>query len=225
MERVLVVDHDRVLQKALKRLFESEGYSVAVTGDGRSALEAFQTNRPAAIILDLSLPIIRGLDVCRAIRHQSLTVPIVVLSATTNLLDKVLLLEIGADDYVTKPFSPRGLLARVRAAIRRKSILQTHAKTRFGGVCVDFESMDVTLDDRPVSLTALEFKILTFLVQNAESAVSRQQLGDDVNDYPVQASSRTIDNHIFRLRQKLERNPAHPIHFLTVRRVGYKFVW
>ena len=118
MERILIVEDDRAVQKALKRLFESQGYSVEIRADGKSALEAFRTVAPTAIVLDLHLPVMSGKDVCREIKQQLSTLPIVVLSAATDVTDKVLLLELGADDYVTKPFSPRELLARVQAAIR-----------------------------------------------------------------------------------------------------------
>lgn len=222
MERLLIVEDDQVVQKALKRLFESEGYIVDVKADGRSALEAFHTVAPAAIVLDLGLPVMSGQDVCREIRQRS-AVPIIILSAQSDVQHKVLLLELGADDYVTKPFSPRELLARVRAAIRHGIKPDVRAHVTFNGVFVDFAKMEATLDSQPVKLTALEFKILRFFVENEERVVSREELLKEAfgyHDYPP----HLVNDHIFHLRQKLERDPANPIHFCTVHGAGYRFV-
>ncbi len=176
MGRILVVEDDPAVQKALKRLFESEGYTVEIQANGKSALESFQTAQPAVVILDLRLPKLSGSDVCKEIKAQAPTLPIIVLSATSDVSDKVLLLELGADDYVTKPFSPRELLARVRAALRHTSRTSTVNLVSFDGISMN---------------------------------------------YP---STRTVDNHILKLRQKLERDPASPVHFRTVHGMGYKFV-
>jgi len=223
MDRILVVDDDRAIQKALKRLFESEGYKVEISGDGKSALEAFHTVAPVAIILDLRLPIVSGQNVCREIRSQSSSVTIVVLSAATDVLDKVMLLELGADDYVTKPFSPRELLARVHSAIRHARQINAHKLVTFDGVCVDFEGMVASFDGQAIELTHQEFKILRFFTQNARRAISRRELMKEAFGYVDYGTSRTLDNHIWQLRQKLERDPANPIHFRTVRRIGYRF--
>src|SRR6267378_8179258 len=142
MERILVVEDDRAVQKALKRLFEAEGFAVEVSADGKSALEAFRSATPAAIVLDLRLPAMSGRDVCREIKQQAPALPIIVLSAASDVSDKVLLLELGADDYVTKPFSPRELLARVRAALRRTSRSTTSDVNGFDGISVDFTRME-----------------------------------------------------------------------------------
>src|SRR5260370_2354863 len=173
METILIVEDDQSTQKALKHLFESEGYGVKSTGDGKSALEAFRSAARTAIILDLRLPVVSGKDVCREIRQQSSTLPIVVLSGSTEEADKVLLLELGADDYVTKPFSPREVLARVRTAIRHTRRSDVPAiGMEFGEVRVDFARMEATFDDQPVGLTAPEFKMLTLFVQNAGLGIS-----------------------------------------------------
>jgi DNA-binding response OmpR family regulator len=227
MERILVVEDDRAVQRALKRLFESEGFHVEICGDGRSALEAFQATPPAAIVLDLRLPAMSGRDVCREIKHAAPTLPILVLSATTDVSDKVLLLELGADDYVTKPFSPRELLARVRAALRRSARTGGAPVTEvfnFDGISVDFTKMEVMRAGQQVGLTAQEFKTLKFLVQNAERVITRDELLNEVWGYQNYPSTRTVDNHILKLRQKLEQDPANPVHFRTVHGVGYKFV-
>lgn len=223
MEKILVIEDDRAVQRALKRLFESEGYGVDIKGDGKSALEAFRAAAPAAIVLDLRLPAMSGKDVCREIKRENPSLPIIVLSAAADITNKVLLLELGADDYVTKPFSPKELLARVRAAIRRTRKPQVPELLSFNAVSVDFARMEVTREGRPVLLTAQEFKILKFFVQNAERVTSRDELLQ-VLGYQNYPSTRTIDNHILKLRQKLEKDSANPVHFRTVHGAGYKFV-
>jgi len=222
--RILVVEDDPSVQKALKRLFETEGYTVEVQGNGRSALESFQAAPPAVIILDLRLPKLSGSDLCKEIKAQAPTQPIIVLSATTDVSDKVLLLELGADDYVTKPFSPRELLARVRAALRHTSRTANVTLVSFDGITVDFKKMEVIRDGKAVILTAQEFKTLQFMVQNADRVISRDELLNEVWGYQNYPSTRTVDNHILKLRQKLERDPASPVHFRTVHGMGYKFV-
>jgi len=223
--RILVVEDDPAVQKALKRLFESEGYLVEIQGNGKSALESFQTSPPAVIILDLRLPKLSGSDLCKEIKAQAPALPIVVLSATSDVSDKVLLLELGADDYVTKPFSPRELLARVRAALRHTSRKASVSLVSFDGISVDFKKMEVQRDGKIVILTAQEFKTLQFLVQNADRVISRDELLNEVWGYQNYPSSRTVDNHVLRLRQKLEPDPANPRYFLTIHGAGYKFVF
>ncbi len=224
LARILVVEDDPAVQKALKRLFETEGYLVEVQSNGKDALDSIQATPPAAIILDLRLPKLSGRDLCKEVKAQSPTLPIVVLSATTDVSDKVLLLELGADDYVTKPFSPRELLARVRAALRHTSRTTAVNTVSFDGISVDFKKMEVLRDGKVVVLTAQEFKTLQFLVQNADRVISRDELLNEVWGYQNYPSTRTVDNHILKLRQKLERDPASPVHFRTVHGMGYKFV-
>src|SRR5271167_1632747 len=224
MGRILVVEDDPAVQKALRRLFESEGYSVEVQGNGKSALESFQAAPPAVIILDLRLPKLSGSDLCKEVKAQAPTLPIVVLSATSDVSDKVLLLELGADDYVTKPFSPRELLARVRAALRHTARTPDVQIVNFDGISVDFKKMEIMRDGKPVVLTAQEFKTFQFLVQNADRVISRDELLNDVWGYQNYPSTRTVDNHILKLRQKLEKDPSSPVHFRTVHGMGYKFV-
>src|SRR5256886_9978287 len=224
MERILVVEDDRAVQKALKRLFESEGFAVEISADGKSALDAFRATGPAAIVLDLRLPSMSGRDVCREIKQQSPAVPVIVLSAASDVSDKVLLLELGADDYVTKPFSPRELLARVRAALRHTARTPDPILVNFDGISADFKRMEVKRDGQPVVLTAQEFKTFQFLVQNSDRVISRDELLNDVWGYQNYPSTRTVDNHILKLRQKLERDPSSPVHFRTVHGMGYKFV-
>src|SRR6267143_435009 len=224
MERILVVEDDRAVQKALKRLFEAEGFAVEISADGKSALEAYRAATPSAVVLDLRLPAMSGRDVCREIKQQAPALPVIVLSAAGDVSDKVLLLEMGADDYVTKPFSPRELLARVRAALRRTVRTGMSEVVSFDGISADFTKMEVIRDGQPVGLTAQEFKTLKFLVQNAERVITRDELLNEVWGYQNYPSTRTVDNHILKLRQKLEKDPANPVHFRTVHGVGYKFV-
>src|SRR5438309_2765327 len=222
--RILVVEDDPAVQKALRRLFETEGYAVETQSDGRSALDSFQSSAPAAIVLDLRLPKVSGRDVCKEIKAASPNVPIVVLSAASDVSDKVLLLELGADDYVTKPFSPRELLARVRAALRHTVRTPDVQVVTFDDISADFKKMEIKRDGQPVVLTAQEFKTFQFLVQNADRVISRDELLNEVWGYQNYPSTRTVDNHILKLRQKLEKDPSSPVHFRTVHGMGYKFV-
>ena len=222
--RILVIEDDPAVQKALRRLFETEGYTVETQSDGKSAVDSFLASPPAAVVLDLRLPKLSGRDVCKAIKEISPALPIVVLSAASDVSDKVLLLELGADDYVTKPFSPRELLARVHAALRHTTRIPAAQIVSFDDITADFKKMEVKRDGKPVVLTAQEFKTLHFLVQNAERVISRDELLNEVWGYQNYPSTRTVDNHILKLRQKLEKDPSSPIHFRTVHGMGYKFV-
>jgi DNA-binding response OmpR family regulator len=224
MDRVLVVEDDQTVQRTLKRLFEAEGYQTEVAGDGASGLAAFRAASPSVVILDLRLPGMSGQDVCRYIKGESASVPIIVLSAASDVTDKVLLLELGADDYVTKPFSPRELLARVRVVLRRWAAPVSSEVFSFADVSVNFSNMELVRDGVPVGLTAQEFKLLRFLVEHPGKVVSREELLNEVWGYENYPTTRTVDNHILRLRQKLEKDPGFPVHFRTVHGAGYKFV-
>jgi DNA-binding response OmpR family regulator len=223
-ERIIVAEDDLAVQKALKRLFLFEGFDVEVAPNGIVALELFRKAPPAAFVLDLRLPGMSGQEVCRTVKQTNPSLPVVILSAKTDVSDKVLLLELGADDYVTKPFSPRELLARVRAAIRRVNRAPVQETFSFGDVTIEFAKMQIMRGDKLVPLTPQEFKALKFLVQNAERVISRSELLNEVWGYANYPSTRTVDNHILRLRQKLEQDPANPVHFRTVHSAGYKFV-
>ena len=223
-ERILVIEDDRAVQKALKRLFEGEGFAGDIAGNGPAGLEMFRAATPSVLVLDLSLPGTPGQDVCREISQAAPSLPIIILSARTEVMDKVLLLELGAHDYVTKPFSPRELLARVRTAMRRSSRTPLTETFSFGEVKVDFKKMELWREGNLMQLTSQEFKVLKFMIQNAERVLSREELLNHVWGYRNYPSTRTVDNHILRLRQKVEKDPANPLHFRTVHSAGYKFV-
>ena len=224
MERILIVEDDRAVQRALRRLFESEGYLPELSNNGQSGLDAFRSSPPSAVVLDLRLPELPGSEVCRTIKKEAPAVPVIILSAKADVADKVLLLEIGADDYVTKPFSPRELLARVRAAIRRSSGTEAGNLLVFGRNTVDFAKMELTRDGKPLPATAQEFKLLKFFATHPRRVFSRAELLNEVWGYRNYPSTRTVDNHIWKLRLKLEDDPASPAHFQTVHGAGYKFV-
>ena len=224
MEKILIVEDDRATRKALQQLFEPEGYSVAVAQDGAQGLAMFRASRPNFVILDLAMPQLGGQEVCQQIRKESEEVPILILTGSSDEVSRVLLLELGADDYVTKPFSPKELLARVRAVLRRARRSPAVEQLYFGDVSVDFPKMAVSRGDRTVLLTPQEFKLLKYFGQHPQRVLSRDQLLCDVWGYNSYPSTRTVDSHILTLRQKLERDPANPVHFVTVHNAGYKFV-
>jgi DNA-binding response OmpR family regulator len=223
VKRILTIEDDSALQRALKRLFESKGYSVDLAKDGTSGLELFRTRRPSVVLLDLCLPDIPGREICQQITRVAPGLPVIVLSAKADVEDKVVLLEMGARDYVTKPFSPNELLARVRVALRSSQTDLANV-CFFDDVTVNFPSVNVTRGGCAVRLTAKEFKILKFMIRNAGRAISRHELLNEVWGYREYPFTRTVDNHIQRLRRKLERDPSNPTHFLTLPCVGYKFV-
>jgi len=193
MERILVIEDDRATRKALKQLFEPEGYVVDAADNGADGLSMFRSSKPNFVILDLRLPQMGGQDVCRRIRKESEDVPILILTGSADEVDRVLLLELGADDYVTKPFSPKELLARVRAVLRRARRSAPVEQLYFGDVSVDFVKMEVVRAGRQVALTPQEFKLVKYFSQNPERAISRDQLLSDVWGYNSYPSTRTVD--------------------------------
>jgi DNA-binding response OmpR family regulator len=222
---ILVIEDDPRIQKALHRQFTTEGYEVQVVGDGTAGLAECKRLKPSGVVLDLMLPGMSGRDVCREIKAWSPTTPVVVLSAVSEVADKVLLLELGADDYVTKPFSPRELMARVQAAIRRTQKPATpNSRVAFGNIIADFAGMEVFKNGSPVVLTAHEIKLLKYFVDHAERVITREELLNDVWGYSSYPTTRTVDNQVMKLRQKLEADPAKPLYFRTMHGIGYKFV-
>jgi DNA-binding response OmpR family regulator len=234
METVLIIEDSRPMQRTLQRLFEADSLGVRIASDGVEGLERFRLEPPNVVVLDLKLPGLSGKELCRSFKAESPSVPIVVLSANADVDDKVVLLELGADDYVTKPFSPKELLARVRRAMRRNvrtqpgaaatDAVSPHDVLTFGDVEIDFTSMESRRAGRLVSMTAQEFKLLRFLSRSIDRVISREELLNEVWGYQNYPSTRTVDNHVLRLRQKLEPDPSHPRYFVTVHSAGYKFV-
>jgi DNA-binding response OmpR family regulator len=232
METVLIVEDSLAMQRTLRRLFEADALGVEVAGDGAAGLASFRRSLPSVVVLDLKLPGMPGKELCREFKSVAADVPIVVLSANSDVEDKVLLLELGADDYVTKPFSPKELLARVRRAMRRTAggatspanTAEKHDVLLFGDARVDFTSMEATRKNQPVALTAQEFKLLKFLSSTPGKVFSRDELLNQVWGYNHYPSSRTVDNHVLRLRQSLERDPGNPKFLVTVHGAGYKFL-
>jgi DNA-binding response OmpR family regulator len=235
MHTVLIVEDSRPMQRTLQRLFESDSLPVQIASDGPSGLESFRKQLPGVVVLDLKLPGISGKELCREFKAIAASVPIIVLSANSEVEDKVLLLELGADDYVTKPFSPKELLARVRRAMRRSGSPQpavTQIASRpvsreilvFSDIRIDFTSMEATRAGKTITLTTQEFKLLKYLASSPGRVISREELLNEVWGYQNYPSTRTVDNHILRLRQKLEPDPATPRFLLTMHGAGYKFV-
>jgi DNA-binding response OmpR family regulator len=224
MDRILVIEDDEALRKILRRIFSAEGYEVDVVREPFGALEMVRQKMPTAVVLDLERPGSSGCDLCRKMTNLLPGLPILILSASSDVADKVLLLEMGADDYVTIPFSPRELVARLRALTRRASRVSAENLCVFEDVTVDFSKMEITRGGKKIAVTTKEFKTLEFLTKNAERTISRDELLHKVWGYEDYPCTRTVDNHMLRLRQKLESDPANPSHFLTVYGLGYKFV-
>jgi two-component system, OmpR family, alkaline phosphatase synthesis response regulator PhoP len=223
--QILVIEDDPHIQKILQRTFREQGYQVTACGNGQDGLDAFRSNRQSAVILDLVLPAIYGRDLCKIMKAEQPSVPVIVLSAISEVADKVLLLELGADDYMTKPFSPRELMARVQAALRRPRMYPAPPATFCFGTCeIDFAKMSARRDGKPITLTAHEFKLLKYFVENAERVLSREELLNEVWGYNSYPTTRTVDNQILKLRQKLEPDAAEPHHLQTVYGAGYRFV-
>jgi DNA-binding response OmpR family regulator len=224
MGRILVIEDDSALRKVLRRLFSSEGYAVDIAPDAVCGLERLRQGTPAAVVLDLPRPGSSGCDLCKKIANLIPGLPLVILSGSSDVADKVLLLEMGADDYVTVPFSPRELVARLRALIRRASRVNPRGVYVFADVIVDFSKTEITRAGEKIVLTPKEFKALEFLTNNSQRVISRDELLNKVWGYESYPCTRTVDTHMLRLRQKLEIDPSHPSHFLTVHGLGYKFV-
>ena len=223
--RILIIEDEPDLLRGLELNLKAEGYVVLTASRGDSGLAQALKEQPELVLLDIMLPGMNGLDVCRELRGKGFDAPIIMLTARAEELDRVLGLEIGADDYVTKPFGIRELMARIRVRLRRHApSAQGDAKLRFGDVEVDFETYQALRGGRRVDLTGKEFEVLRLLVRHRGEIVTRDRLLDEVWGYETYPTTRTVDNHILRLRQKLEENPRDPRYILSVYGEGYKFV-
>ncbi len=223
---ILIIEDDRNLVDALRYNLVKEGYDVVSAADGSQALEAASTSSPDLIILDIMLPKLSGLEVCRILRKE-MTVPILMLTAKTEEVDKIVGLEVGADDYLTKPFSMRELIARVRAMLRRVDMVKPAppddtAQIKVNDLNIDSARRQVIIDNRILDLTPKEFDLLAFLARNRGLVFSREQLLEKVWGYDYAGDTRTVDVHIRWLRKKVEADPAKPKRIITIRSVGYK---
>jgi two-component system alkaline phosphatase synthesis response regulator PhoP len=236
MRRVLVIEDEPGLVMALTQRFCSEGYEVEAANDGEQGLALGLSESFDVIVLDLMLPRRNGFDVCRDLRQQGISTPIIMLTARGQVVDRVVGLKLGADDYLTKPFAMMELLARVEALLRRSSSTRTlsdvtHSAGRrssevfqFGAVRVDFRRTLVTRGNKAVNVSAREFKLLRYLIEHSGATVSRDELLNEVWGYNSMTTTRTVDVHISSLRQKIEEDPRHPKSIVTIHGFGYKFV-
>ena len=223
MTRIMVVEDEESFSDALSFMLRKEGFAVSVATTGPDALAQFDREPADLVLLDLMLPGMSGTDVCRTIRAKS-RVPIIMVTAKDSEIDKVLGLELGADDYVTKPFSSRELVARIRAVLRRNfDDLDDSPVVEAGPVRIDPERHQVQVDGQVVSMPLKEFDLLEYLVRNSGRVLTRGQLIDRIWGSDYVGDTKTLDVHVKRLRAKVEADPAHPVHLLTVRGLGYKF--
>jgi len=221
--RILVIEDDPAIRLGLRKSLGFEGYEVQEAADGERGLELVFERRPDLVVLDLMLPRVNGFEVCRTIRKHDPTIPILILSAKEQESDKLMGFDLGADDYVTKPFSTRELIARVKAALRRSTPGGEGSVFEFRRMKVDFPGQRVLVEGNPVEVSNREFRLLRFLIENRGRVVSRDQILNNVWGYDYEGTARTIDNFINKLRSKIEKDPQEPDIILTVRGVGYKF--
>lgn len=224
-EKILVVDDEEHIQELIKFNLENSGYNVVCSGDGLEALNISRKIKPDLVLLDLMLPGMDGYEVCKEIRKDIniTSTPIIMITAKGDEFDKVLGLELGADDYLTKPFSVRELLARVKAVLRRTTHIVTDKYYSFGDVKIDFEKHDVTISDKKVELTLKEFELLEILIKNKGRVLTRDFLLDTIWGYEYIGETRTVDVHIRHLRQKIEEDDKNPEFIETIRGIGYRF--
>ena len=225
MNHILVVEDDPAILRGLADNLKFESYEVLTAADGETGYRLAKERKPDLIVLDLMLPRLSGYEVCRKLRADGVETPILMLTARGEEADRVLGLDLGADDYVTKPFSIRELLARIRALLRRTQPAKALPdELRFDDVVVDFRCWEATRAGKPLEMTRKEFSLLRYLASRAGEVVARDELLNEVWGYESYPSTRTVDNHIAGLRAKIERDPAQPAHLRTVHGVGYKFV-
>jgi DNA-binding response OmpR family regulator len=223
MQSVLVIDDDDSLRDTIAVMLEKEGFTTAHAADGRAGLERALTFKPDLVLVDLRLPGLGGLEVCKQLRASNFKTPIIVLSAIGDEVDKVLLLEIGADDYLVKPFGVRELLARIRAVLRRSSA-ESRKTFAFGDTEVDLERRVVLRRGQEIRFTLMEYKLLIYFLENPGRPLTRDQILNSVWGYDAFPNARTVDANVVKLRQKLEADPNVPRHFTTLHGVGYRFL-
>jgi DNA-binding response OmpR family regulator len=225
-KRVLIIEDEPGILLSLKDEFESEGYIVYTAEDGEIGFKKVKQHRPDLVILDIMLPLLDGYEVCKKLRMESDTTPVIMLTVKDKEIDRVLGLELGADDYVTKPFSLRELMARARAVLRRaEERTKDLTEYRFGKIELDFKKYEAKKKGKKLELTSLEFLMLKLFIQKKGEVVTRDDFLDKVwGEDNVSVSFRTIDSHIANIRKKIEDDPSNPKHILSIRGVGYKFV-
>lgn len=222
--KIALIEDDTAVRSGLILNLENEGYQVVVAEDGELGICMVEKEIPDLVIMDVMMPNKDGLQVCKELRAKGNSVPIIMLTARSQEVDKVLGLELGADDYLAKPFSIMELMARIKAILRRTVHQSDVSKYHFGNVEVDFKAYQAMRDEEPIELSAREYRLLKYLISKKGDVVSRDELLDEVWGYDSFPTTRTVDNHIARLRQKIEPDLSEPTHILTVHGVGYKFV-
>jgi len=225
MTKILIVEDEPNMVAGLRDNFEFEGYEVLTAYDGEEGLQRALSDSPDLLVLDVMMPKMSGLEVCKQLRAKRPSIPIIMLTARGQEVDKVVGLELGADDYVTKPFSIRELIARVKAVLRRGQIAtREHDRYSFGDAEVDLHACRVTREGKELDFSSTEFELLRYFVSHPGEVLSRDRLLEEVWGYDSYPTTRTVDAHLVRLRQKLEPNPEQPRYFLTVHGTGYRFV-
>jgi DNA-binding response OmpR family regulator len=228
MKKILIVEDEAPMLLGLKDNLEFEGYQVDTAPEGESGLEKILTNEYDLVLLDVMLPKISGFDICKRARKEGIVTPIILLTAKGEEIDKVLGLELGADDYITKPFSLRELLARIKAILRRSANESSDKSIAtdllIGNLLVNFKNYEASVNAKPVKMTHKEFEILHFLFDNVNKTVHRDDIMSSVWEIDYEVTTRTVDNFILKLRQKVETDPNHPKIILTVHGIGYKLV-
>jgi len=225
MHKILVIEDDPAIQRGLKDALEQDNYNVVSESDGEKGYKKALSESFDLLILDLMLPSMNGQNICRELRKQSVTTPILMLTSRSDEIDKVIGFEIGADDYVTKPFSVAELLARIRALIRRSQIsVQSATAYTFANIHIDFMKHELRRDQQILNFSAKEFDVLRFLIEHEGELISRDRLLDEVWGYEVFPTTRTVDTFILNIRKKIEEDPSNPKHLITVHKAGYKFI-
>jgi DNA-binding response OmpR family regulator len=225
MKTILIIEDDKSIQAGLKDNLEIENFKVIAESDGLKGYERAVKDKPDLILLDLNLPMKNGFEVCRDLRTNNINTPVIMLSARIEEADKVLGLELGADDYVTKPFSIRELISRIKAILRRSEVVKQQTDTfEIGSLRLDFRKMEASKGKKKIHMSLKEYEILKYFINHQDEVISRNQLLDEVWGYEVFPTTRTVDNYILMLRKKIEDNPSVPKHIFTIHSAGYKFV-
>ncbi|HCY76612.1 MAG TPA: DNA-binding response regulator [Ignavibacteriales bacterium] len=225
MKKILIIEDDPAIRTGLNETLTAEGYSIAEAETGNKGFELARKNDFDLILLDLVLPGKDGIEICKDLRNEGIKTPIVMVTSRKEEIDKILGLEIGADDYVTKPFSIRELVARVKALIRRSTYEPGNIEeVEFADIKINFKNQDMLKGNNPVRLSATEYRILHYFIDHESEVISRDKFLDEVWGYDSYPTTRTVDNYILSLRKKIEDDPANPKHLITIYKVGYKFV-